>query len=158
MAQVRVVMNAAAVQQALRSSNGPVVRDLRKRADRVRNAAIRNLTASGAVDTGALRASVTVEMSSSPSGVPMARVGTNLPYGRYVEEGTGIYGPKGRPIRPKNGRLLRWPVKNNSGSGRRRYRGGATAKYAFAPSVKGMRPRPWLRPALSAAEGRSTAS
>jgi hypothetical protein len=130
--------------------------DLVKRAERVRRAAVGNLTKSGAVDTGRLRGSVTTEIVIT-SGRPMARVGTNLPYGRYVEEGTGIYGPKGRPIRPVNARLLRWPVTNNSGSGRRRYKGGRTAEFAFARSVKGMKPRPWLRPALSAAGGMSKA-
>lgn len=30
------------------------------------------------------------------------------PYARYVHEGTGIYGPKGQPIRPKLKKALFW--------------------------------------------------
>lgn len=154
MAEVRVRLNASELQRVFTSPQGPVVLDLYKRANRVKNQAVRNLTAQKAVDTGRLRASVTVEMSVE-AGKPLARIGTNLPYGRYVEEGTGIYGPRGRPIRPRSARVLRWPKVNNTGKGRRRYKAGKTAAYAFAPQVKGMRPRPWLRPALAAAEGRT---
>jgi hypothetical protein len=152
MAEVRVRLNTSELPRVFLSPSGPVVLDLYKRANRVKNQAVRNLTAAKAVDTGRLRGSVAVEISVE-GGRPYARVGTNLAHGRYVEEGTGIYGPKGRPIRPTTARVLRWPKVNNSGKGRRRYKKGATAEYGYATSVKGMRPRPWLRPALAAAAG-----
>jgi len=102
------------------------------------------------VDQGQLRASLTMEVISR-DGDPVVRVGTNVKHAIWVHEGTGIYGPRKTPITPKRARLLRWPVKNQSGSGRRRFRGGATQQYAYAKSVKGVRPRPFLRDALPAA-------
>lgn len=36
------------------------------------------------------------------------KIGTLLPYARYVEEGTGIYGPKGAPIKPTTAKALAW--------------------------------------------------
>jgi hypothetical protein len=141
--RTRVVVDRTAVLSVLRGPTGPVVADLLRRGNRVRNQAVRNVP----VDTGQLRSSITVELVQEGS-VPMVRVGTNLPHGRYVEEGTGIYGPKGRPIRPTSASVLRWQVRNNTGRGRRN-----TGRYAYARSVKGMRPRPWLRPALDAARG-----
>lgn len=82
----------------------------------------------------------------------IVRIGSNLPYAIWVHEGTGIYAGKGY-ITPKRSTLLRWPNKNNSGSGSRRYSGGATGKYVFAKRVKGVRGRPFLRDALPAAAG-----
>jgi hypothetical protein len=35
-------------------------------------------------------------------------VGTNLHYARYVEEGTGIFGPKRRKITPVTAKALAW--------------------------------------------------
>ncbi len=35
-------------------------------------------------------------------------VGTNLHYAPYVEYGTGVYGPKGQPIRPRRAKALAW--------------------------------------------------
>jgi hypothetical protein len=121
--------------------------DLRERANRVLNAARRNAP----VDEGRLRASIAVTFTKGPAGEPVARIGSNLPYALFVHEGTGIYGPNARPIRPVNGRFMRWPIKNNSGSGNRRYSGGATAGYAYAREVRGVPPRPFLRDALDAA-------
>lgn len=37
-------------------------------------------------------------------------VGTKLPYGVYLEFGTGIYGPKKQVIRPKRAKVLAWPT------------------------------------------------
>jgi hypothetical protein len=92
-----------------------------------------------------------METRATPSAV-IGRVGTNVKYALYVHEGTGIYAGKG-PIRPKSARMLAWPVKNNSGGGGvRRYKAGATAQYAFAKQVKGVRGRPFLRNALEAAK------
>lgn len=54
-------------------------------------------------------------------------------YGVFVERGTGIFGPKGEPIRPTSKPFLVW--KNNGHWYRKK-------------SVKGMRPRPYMKPAL----------
>ena len=36
------------------------------------------------------------------------KVGKLAPYAKYVEYGTGIFGKKGSPIRPKTGNVLAW--------------------------------------------------
>jgi hypothetical protein len=57
------------------------------------------------------------------------KVHTAMPLGRWLEEGTGIYGPKGAPITPKRAKVLRFEV------------GGQTV---FARSVKGMPGDRWF--------------
>lgn len=57
------------------------------------------------IDKGVLRSSITHKLEGS-TGARMARVGTNIEYAVYQEYGTGVFGPKGRPITPKRGRFL----------------------------------------------------
>lgn len=120
---------------------------MQRRGQRVLNAARRLCP----VDEGRLRASLAMEMRQQTEG-PVVRVGSNLKYAIYVHEGTGVYAGRG-PIRPKSGKYLRWPAKNNSGSGRRRYKSGRTSRYVFAKQVRGIPSRPFLRDALPAARG-----
>ncbi|MDU5945458.1 MAG: tartrate dehydratase [Paenibacillus macerans] len=54
--------------------------------------------------------------------------------GLYLETGTGLYGPKKREIKPKHKKALRFPV------------GGG--QYVIARSVKGMKPRPIIKPTV----------
>lgn len=56
----------------------------------------------------------------------------------YIHEGTGIYGPRRRPIRPRRKKVLRFTVRGQP-------------EPVFATSVKGIRPNPYLRKALRAA-------
>lgn len=121
-------------------------KDLRERANRVLNAARRLAP----VDEGRLRASIAVTFGTD-KGVPVARIGSNLPYALFVHEGTGLYGPKKAMIHPKSKQFMVWPVKNNSGVGNRRYTGGKTSSYAFAKATRGVPARPFLRDALPAA-------
>jgi hypothetical protein len=147
-ASVRWQINRAALTPRALGQVEGLTSGIRRRCDRVRNQAVRNCPA----DTGLLRSSLTVEVTVTDAG-PVGRIGTNLPYGRYVHDGTGVFGPKGRPIRPVRARFLRWPVTNNAyreTGGRRRYKGGSTARYAFAKQVRGVKGRPFLRDALSA--------
>lgn len=143
--EIRMAYDDAAIQALLTSDTGPVVQELRRRANSVLNAA----RAGCPVNTGVLRASLTMEIVSE-SGVPVARIGSPLEYLIYVHEGTGVYAGRG-PITPKNGTVLRWPGINNSGTGNRRYKGGKTANYVYARSVKGVKGRPFLREALESA-------
>ncbi len=53
-----------------------------------------NLTMQGAVDTGNLRNSITHRVDPAE---PAVYIGTNTEYAAYVELGTGIYYPGGRP-------------------------------------------------------------
>ena len=140
---VVVRFNAAALTQLAAAA---AERDLRVRGNRVLNAARRNAP----VDQGRLRASLAMEFTTV-NGAPTVRIGSNLPYAIYVHEGTGLYGPRHAMITPRRGRFMVWPAKNNSGSGTRRYKGGATAGYVFAKRTRGMRGRPFLVQALDAA-------
>lgn len=144
---VSVRLNPAEIRSQLTGPGGAVARDLLRRGQRVQNEARRLCP----VDEGRLRASITTEVRGSGEAL-LVRVGSNLQYAIYVHEGTGIYAGKGY-IYPKRGSYLRWPRKNNSGVGNRRYSGGRTSKYVFAKKVKGVRSRPFLRDALPAARG-----
>ena len=128
-----------------RSPTGPVARDLHQRGNRVVVRA-RQLVP---VDQGTLKGSIHME-KLTVGGMPAVRIGSNLHYAIYVHEGTGVYAGRGY-IYPKSGSFLRWPNKNQSGAGRRRYRGGATESFVFARKVKGMKGTPYLRDALDAA-------
>jgi hypothetical protein len=67
------------------------------------------------------------------------RVGSGQYYAKWVHDGTGIYGPKARPITPKSAKYLafKWKKRGN--------------KQMFLKSVKGMKPNPYLKDALPAA-------
>lgn len=69
-------------------------------------------------------------------------------YWKYLMFGTGIYGPEGKPITPKNARFLAWQVKGSAGhllvaSGVRKRKGKFThdprrdVGLVFAKSVRG---------------------
>lgn len=51
--------------------------------------------------------------------------------GGYLEEGTGIYGPKGRPIRPVKAKALAFKV---------------DGQWVITKEVKGMKARPIIKP------------
>ncbi|GAB4514033.1 MAG: hypothetical protein Kow0047_25750 [Anaerolineae bacterium] len=105
--------------------------------------------------TGTLSRSMAISRPRFEGRRAYIEVGTNVPYARYVEFGTGIYGPKKQPIRPVRARALAWHVTGSrigragnlprlliaSGVTRRR---GRTARYrprdiylVFARSVRG---------------------
>lgn len=142
MARVKVSrkLNKAQIQRMLESPQGGLAKDLLRRGIRVQARARRNLggtTGSGPrrVQTGQLRASVSTQLRSF-QGLPAVRVGSNLKRAKWVHDGTGIYGPKKKPITPKSKKTLRWRGPHG---------------YIFAKSVKGMRPNPFLEKALPAA-------
>lgn len=141
----RVVLNPQEINTLLKSPSGAVARDLMIRGNRVKNVAQQLCP----VDQGRLRSSISSELAFD-SGELVVRVGTNVDYALYVHNGTGIYGPNKRPIVPVNKRALRWAARNNSGSGRRRYKGGATAQYVFSKRSKGFKGTPFLTNALPA--------
>jgi hypothetical protein len=142
---VVIRLDAAAVTQMMKGPGGAVMIDLEHRAQRVLNMA-RTLCP---VDQGTLRGSLHKE-PVTVGGDPAYRIGSPLEYAIYVHEGTGIYG-SGSPIRPTSGQFLRWPAKNQSGAGNRRYKAGATAAFVFARQSSGSPGRPFLLQALQAA-------
>jgi hypothetical protein len=79
--------------------------------------------------TSTLARSWTAQVDQETQVVTEGRVGSPLPYARYVNEGTGIFGPKKSPIVPRTARALRLPFVEA--------RGGAT-KVMFRRSIKGM--------------------
>lgn len=86
------------------------------------------------------------------------RVGTLLRYVRYVDRGTGLYGPQHQVIRPVHASVLRFPAPGNAAftlAGRQRSgRAGAAAAWVYARYVRGIQPRRYAERA--AAEVRPT--
>ena len=122
----------------LTSPQGGIYKDIFRRCVKVQNQAKKNLERNPRrVDTGTLRSDIHVQMLQVGT-KPVGRVGFNVFYGLYVHDGTGIYGPKGMLIRPRVAKVLRWKSKKG------------TVMYAL--SVKGMRPNPFLKDAVSAAK------
>jgi hypothetical protein len=154
LARVRFRVDPAQVRRALNAPDGPVARDTARRCVAVMNEAKRRCP----VDEGTLRASITFDVQVGEAGI-VGRVGTPHPYGYFVHEGTGIYGPRAAPIVPVRAQVLRWPVRATSSSRPSSVpgRGRVTSKslkptgYAFARSVRGVPPRRFLTEALPAA-------
>lgn len=120
------------------------VKDLYRRGLKVQSRARLLLSGGGAshpkrVDTGHLRSSIQVQIRQV-GGNPAIRIGTNVKYARWVHDGTGLYGPRHRLIRPKKAKVLRF-------NGRRYGKTG----YIYARHVKGMRGNAFLEDALVAA-------
>lgn len=122
----------------LQSRDGAVAKDLFRRGKKVEAKAKKNLQRPPKrVDTGHLRSSIHTTLLTV-GGLPAVQVGTTVFYAIYVHEGTGIYGPRGQPIRPINAKFLSWKSKKG--------------QRIFARQVLGMRPNPFLRDAMDAAK------
>jgi hypothetical protein len=103
---------------------------------------------------------------------------SSVGYARYVEEGTGLYGPRKRRITPKNGKVLSWKrrgsasstmniggfaVSASAGSSRAGSISGVSTGAArpkarsrvFARSVRGRKATPYLVPGVKRAVERA---
>jgi len=129
---VRVVLERVAIAKLLKSPTGPVARDALKRGKRVQ-ALARALVGK---NTGRLAASIDVRLRTRSGGL-VVTIGTNLDYAMYVHDGTGVYGPAHRPIRPRRGHVMMF----HSGSG----------GVVFAREVRGQRGTKYLERAIIAA-------
>lgn len=98
---VRIDIHSRVLNTLLRSPFGAVARNMLTRGNKVKRAAQRNINSR----TGNLSRSITVEVITV-RGVSGVQVGTSLSYARYVHDGTGLYGPAHRPIRPVRRRAL----------------------------------------------------
>lgn len=98
---------------------------LQQGAKKIQNDAKRLIKAKNAFDTGRLHGSITVE--KIPNGYS---VGTNVEYAPYIEYGTG---EKGDPTAPHTARKF-WRYKDENGNWH---------------TSKGIRARPYLRPAFN---------
>lgn len=129
--------NEPEIDRMLRSPDGEVATYIRRIAEATRSLAV----AKAPVDNGPLRASLRVRMEYSGTQVK-AWVYSNLEYALYVHEGTGVYGPKGQPIRPKRAQYLRFEARNP------RTTAPGRGNIVFARQVKGARPNRFLLEAL----------
>lgn len=135
----RVVFNDRALQLLLAGPEGPVARDLLRRALNVETQAKLNATGANGgprVQSGRLRGSIRHQLDSDSRGL-VARIGSNVEYARYVEEGT-------EPHRIMAGAL--------TGTSRKKALHWKGARHpVLAVNHPGTRGRPYLSPALAAA-------
>jgi HK97 gp10 family phage protein len=117
---------------------GIVGRGVARAAGRTRDRAKRKAP----VDFGGLRQSIRSDQLRQTTTSISYRVSTNVFYARYQEEGTGIYGPKGRPILPRRAKVLRFIPKS------KRSTAIPFSPFVFAKSVKGSKARHYMRDAL----------
>lgn len=137
MAKVYFKYFPAAIRALFNNPASRGVREMKKKAERVQTLARKNLLRPpGGFDTGKLSASIKVTQVHV-NGAIAFKVSSDLPYARYVHDGTGIYGPRGLPIKPTHARALHWR--------------GPGGESIFARQVKGMKPNPFLRDAFLAA-------
>jgi HK97 gp10 family phage protein len=80
--------------------------------------------------TGTLQRSILTQVD-----YPVGQVSVNVKYGTWIENGTGIYGPNATPIVPVRAKALYWDGQ------------------FFARSIKGMKPRPFFKPAIEESIG-----
>lgn len=132
--------NEPEIDRMLRAPDGDVANYVRRIAEATRSLAV----GMAPVDNGPLRASLRVQMEYTTAHVK-AWVYSNLEYSLYVHEGTGIYGPKGQPIRPKRARYLVFEARNARTTPRGR------GNLVFARQVRGARPNRFLLNALKLA-------
>lgn len=72
---------------------------------------------------------------------PLAwKIGTAVEYAEWVHEGTGLFGPGKKPIRPKNAKVLRFEI---------------DGKTIFARSVRGQKPNRYVDRAIDKSENRT---
>lgn len=115
-----------------------VARNMVLRGERIKRAAQNNLRGGGRgprrVNTGTLINSI-FAITVTTSTYVTTRVGTRVPYAKYVIDGTGIYGPRRRIIRPRRAKVMVFT---------------AYGRKIFTPTVVGMRPNNFLSEALHA--------
>lgn len=85
----RIVLDESAIRELLEGTNGPIAKDLTRRAIKVEGQAKRLCP----VDTGRLRASITHDVDKDDQGI-YAMVGTDVHYGPYIELGTRFMRPQ----------------------------------------------------------------
>ncbi len=90
------------------------------------------------VVTGHLRSGIIWKADGKGSGVVFAERGFGVYYAKFVEEGTGIYGPRKAPIRPKTKKAMMWHPTSVTGNIRT---GGSVVRR----SVKGQKAVHFMR-------------
>ena len=143
---MRVRLDQSQINQLLRGPSGPVVQQVTSYSRRTANRAKQRV----GVDTGRLRSSISHTVNVEGKKV-VGRVGSVVQYARYHHEGTGIYGPKRKPITPVKAPFLVFPAKGGGLVGPSPRARGA------AGSSAGRWPRPWVHPRVRGEQIRSEA-
>lgn len=125
-----VVLHRAEIDKMMLTPGGKVYDRFSRYGDKVKKAARRKVPK----DTRRGMASIDKNMRVTGRRL-IVRVGTNLKYLLYQHEGTGIYGSKGRPIRPKKKPFLVFIPKGGT-------------HVIRTKQVRGVRPDPFLVDAL----------
>lgn len=133
MVTVHVSLNQSALDRLLRRPGGPVYDNVVNRTLVLTEALA---TASAPTETGFMKNNRSKEITAG-SGSLKGSLTYHADYTLFVVRGTGIYGPRATPIRPKNGQYLVF-----------RGRDGALV---YAREVKGQRAQPFLQEAFRAA-------
>ncbi len=143
----RQVLNINVINQQLTGPGGSIMRDLMRRGRNVQRAA-RALVPK---DQGRLKNSINLStIPTTKTGIGIGvRVGTNVIYARYVHDGTGVYGPRGAIIVPRNTKTFKFQLRGLDAKGRRYKRTGIP--FLYPQSTKGQEGVAYLRLALPAA-------
>lgn len=120
MAGVRRVINTAALQKVLKDSS-----------EKATWAAARKVEERAKELCSSKTVAETIRASVGPRG--SITVGSPLPLARWIEKGTGVYGPHHTPIVPVTSTVLVFP---------------GTRGMVFTKSAQGQPARPFLEPAL----------
>lgn len=142
MAIVTVRTNHDAMAEFLYGPSGPMFRSVTIWAEQVRSVA----AATAPRDSGLLANSHTIRVGVVP-GFAFAEITANTDYALFVMRGTGLYGPRGRIIRARKGKVFRFEARGSHGPLAR----GASAApggVVFAKSIKGTPANPYLEEAL----------
>ena len=129
MANVRINMHHAEIDAFLRAPSGPVYQAVATRVRKTEAIAV----ATAPVNFGRLKGNRESGVRDEGSKL-VGFVSFTTYYALYVSLGTGIYGPKGAPIKPKKGKALVFR--------------GRDGELVYARQVKGMPPNPFLTNAL----------
>ncbi|MFI6290002.1 hypothetical protein ACIBEJ_00365 [Nonomuraea sp. NPDC050790] len=131
--RVRIRNNDANLTRLLRSPQGDVYRHVDGIMRQTAHLGRRNIR----VDSGFARGQV-YHLVFPYATRMVGRAGSYAHYSAFLDIGTGIYGPTGKPITPKRAKVLVFVPK-----------GGSVV--VFAASVKGIKGDRWLRRAFEAA-------
>lgn len=124
---MQIDMDSRALKAAFDKAPQKVVGGIRDWVNRSAARAVRVGTTEAPFSTGNLNRSIHANFAKQ--GLE-AKVKPTANYAHYVHEGTGIYGPKKRPITPRSASVLAFSV------------GG---QMVFAKSVKGQKANPFMK-------------
>lgn len=138
----RVIINDQALRDMLMGQNGAVVKAMYDIGRQIQNEAKRRCP----VDEGRLRSSITNTVTVQGPQI-IVRVGTVVEYALYVHNGTGVYGPSGKPIVPLRATSAR-PVTREPRRAALRWRAKGGGGFVFRYQSRGARANPFLTDAL----------